>query len=111
MFTKSLPSYFLLKVTIYVLENRTTNFSVDLPSVGYILSLLKFSKLMKVRVHDRIHDKAILCVNVYSLLKLAKLKFPYCNLRQSFPIIMGTVKSMNLVIIINIIKLFFFLIL
>jgi len=88
-----------LKATIYVLENRTTNFSVSLPSVGYILSLLKFNKLMKVRVFDRFHDKNVLCVKVYSLLKLAKLKFPYCSLKQSFPIILGTVKSMNLTII------------
>lgn len=57
IFTKELPCYFSLKVIIYVHENRSTTFVVSLPSVGYILSLLKYSKLVKVRVFDKIHEK------------------------------------------------------
>ena len=98
-FTKMLPSYFSLKVTIFILENRTTSFTVSLPSIGYILSLLKFSKAVKVRVFDRYHEKTVFCVNVFSLLKLAKLKFPFCTLKKSFPVILGSVKSMNLTVL------------
>jgi large subunit ribosomal protein L11 len=98
-FTKNLPNYFLLKVTIYVLENRTTSFIVFLPSIGYILTLLKFVKILKVRVFDRFHDKNFFCVTVFSLLKLAKLKFPHSSLKKSFPVILGTVRSMNLTVV------------
>jgi large subunit ribosomal protein L11 len=99
LYTKNLSKYFLLKVTINILENRTTTFSVKLPSIGFILGLLRFSKIIKVKVHDRLHEKSVLCVNIYSLLKLSKFKFPYCNLKQSFSIVLGTVKSMKLTIV------------
>ena len=98
-FTKSLPNYFSLKVTIFVLENRTTSFIVALPSIGYILSLLKFNKAVKVRVFDRYHEKMVACVKVYALLQLAKLKFPFCSLKKSFPVVLGSVKSMNLTVV------------
>jgi len=99
LYTKNLPKYFLLKVTIFILENRTTTFLVKLSSVGFILSLLRFNKMIKVKIYDRFHEKSLSCVKVYSLLKLAKFKFPNCNLKQSFNVILGTAKSMKLTII------------
>ena len=72
------------------------NFIIDLPSISYFLNLLKFDKLITVRVSDRLHEKIVPSVTLYSILKLAKLKFPYMDLRASFKIIVGTVNSMNL---------------
>src|ERR1700744_4188317 len=40
-FTKELPTYFLLKVKILITENKTFTFNVELPSIGFIVSLLK----------------------------------------------------------------------
>lgn len=99
LFTKQLPVYFLLKVTISIFENKSTTFTVDLPSTGYFLSLLKFNHIIKVRVFDRLHDKTIQCVKLVELLKLARLKFPQLPLDQSFFIIWGSVKAMNLYVI------------
>lgn len=99
LYTKNLSSYFSLKVTIFIFENRTASFVANLPSIGFILSLLKFNKVIKVRVHDRVHEKTVSCVKLYSLLKLARLKFPYLPLKSSLSIILGSVKSMNLVIV------------
>lgn len=99
LYTKNLPVYFSLKVTIYVYENRTASFFVQLPSIGFILSLLKFSRIIKVRIYDRYHEKTISCVKVYSLLKLARLKFSYLPLSSAYNIIIGSVKSMNLTIV------------
>lgn len=84
LFTKQLPLYFLLKVTISIFENKSTTFTVDLPSTGYFLTLLKFDHVIKVRVFDRLHDKTIQCIKLLELLKLARLKFPYLPLDQSF---------------------------
>jgi ribosomal protein L11 len=74
------------------------NFVVDLPSISYFLNLLKFESVVKVRLHDRYHDKLISCVKLYSVLQLARLKFPNKALPLAFKIIMGTVYSMNLTI-------------
>ena len=98
-YTKELPNYFLLSTTIYILENRTTSFVVNLPNIGYILSLLKYNKIIKVLVNDRNKEKNVSCVNIYHLLKLSKLKFPYLPLKKSLSMVLGTVKSMNLTII------------
>jgi ribosomal protein L11 len=84
LFTKQLPLYFLLKVTISIFENKSTSFTVDLPSTGYFLTLLKFDHVIKVRVFDRLHDKTIQCIKLGELLKLARLKFPNLPLLQSF---------------------------
>src|SRR3954464_11365947 len=46
-FTKELPSYFLLKVKIIIEENKSFTFSVEMPSVGFIISLLKKEEKIK----------------------------------------------------------------
>lgn len=99
LYTKNLSSYFSLKVIIYIFENRTATFIVNLPSIGFILNLLKFNKVIKVRVYDRVHEKTVSCVKLYSLLKLARLKFPYLSLKSALSIILGSVKSMNLIVV------------
>lgn len=87
LFTKNIPSYFRLRVNIFIYENRSTSFLVNLPSTGFILGLLKFEKTVKVKVFDRQHEKIISCVKLVEVLKLARLKFPELELRQSFNII------------------------
>jgi len=62
--TKTLPNYFLLKVKIMIFENKTTSFEVDLPSTGYILSLLKIEKILKVLIAGKIQDKIIYCISL-----------------------------------------------
>jgi ribosomal protein L11 len=98
VYSKNLPVYFLLKVIIYIFENRSFEFKVMFPSTGFILNLLKFEKTIKVFLFDRYHDKVIICVKLKDVIQLAKLKFPNSDLKQSVPIILGTVKSMNLII-------------
>lgn len=99
LFTKLIPIYFLLKVTIFIYDNRSTSFTIDLPSTGYILNLLKFDKIIKVRVFDRIHDKTISCVLLQEVICLAKLKFPYLAIEKSFKILFGSVRSLNIYIV------------
>lgn len=96
--TSELPTYFSLKTTIYIYENKSMNFVIDLPSISYFLNLLRFDKIIKVRVLDRIHEKTVSCVTLYSILQLAKFKFPHKDLPVSFKIILGTVNSMNITI-------------
>jgi ribosomal protein L11 len=64
LFTKSLPVYLLLKVTISIYDNKSTTFTIELPSTGYFLSLLKFEKIIKIQVFDRYQDKNISCIKV-----------------------------------------------
>lgn len=97
--TKDLPVYLKLKTIIYIYDNRSLDFTIDLPSVSYFLNLLKFEKIVKVRVLDRMHEKTLICVSLYEVIKLSKLKFPHLSLEVSFKIIMGTINSMKLIII------------
>lgn len=53
MLTKNIPNYFLLKTIIYIYENKSTNFIINLPSTGFILNLLKFQKSIKIKINDR----------------------------------------------------------
>lgn len=100
IYTKNLPSYFRLKVEIKILVNNNCLFSVQAPSTSYFLNMLKFDKMIKVRVHDRFNEKTISCIGITQLVKLAQFKFEQLSLHQAMRIIQGTLKSMNIMIII-----------
>jgi large subunit ribosomal protein L11 len=101
VFTQKLPQYFVLAVKIYIFDNKTTSFEVNLPSVGYCLNLCKFEKKIQVFEFGKITEKLIFCITLSNVLKIAKFKFPNLNLKQSFPIIFGSVKSAQLYVIKN----------
>lgn len=94
-FTKELPSYFLLKVKIIILEDRTYTFSVFLPTTGFILMFVKLQVLAKKSAKNL---KNIL-VSLQNLVSLAKLKFPNFFLHKSLPIIFGSLLSCRLYIL------------
>lgn len=87
IFTKNLPNYFLVKVIIYILDNRSFKFEVLFPSTTFILNILKFEKTLKVKFFDRLHDKVVTCILLKDLIQLALFKFPKQLLVKSLPII------------------------
>lgn len=82
-FTADLPVYFFLKVIVYIYEDKTYFFFVDLPTTGYIISLLKFER--KVRVNGIEVSQS--CISLKSVVQLALLKFPGVELKKSIPVI------------------------
>jgi ribosomal protein L11 len=86
-YTKELPFYFLLKVTLFIFDNRTFKFSINGPSTGFLLNLLKFEKKIKVKVHNRMHDKVLICILLSDLVKLAIFKFPKIDISKAIPLI------------------------
>ncbi len=79
-FTKDLPSYSVSKVKILVMEDRTYSFSVDLPSTGYLLSILKKQKIKKIGSGKDIVENYI---SLRTLVLLAISKFPFLPLSVS----------------------------
>jgi large subunit ribosomal protein L11 len=94
-YTNELPNYFLLKVTILVTENKSFTFSVDLPSVGFIISMLKKEESIK-DINGVI--KNISYILLEDFLKIAKFKFPNYDLKKSLKIIKGSLLSANIII-------------
>ena len=92
-FTKDLPNYFLLRVSIIVAENKGFTFSVSLPSIGFLIFLLKKEEVLK-------NKDGVVTNNSYiyleDLLKLAKFKFPNYDIKKSSKIIKGTLLSANI---------------
>jgi len=92
-FTKDLPNYFMLRVSIVISENKSFTFSVELPSVGFLISLLKKEETLKNK------DGIITTTNyIYleDLLKLSKFKFPNYDIKKSSKIIKGSLLSANI---------------
>jgi len=94
-FTAELPTYFFLKVKINIMEDRSFSFVVFLPTVGFFLSLLKFTRVVNYSGENFFEN----CVSLKAVVQLALLKFPFLSIRESFPIICGTVNSAGLLII------------
>lgn len=94
-FTADLPTYFLLKVTVIITENKSFTFTVELPSVGFIISLLKKEENIKDRNGTMQQTFYIL---LEDLVQVAILKFPHYDLRKSLKILKGTLLSANIVV-------------
>lgn len=94
-FTKDLPDYFLLKVNIIISENKNFTFSVKLPSIGFIISLLKKEETFK-DTNGNIH--VISYILLEDFLKIAKFKFPNYDLKKSTKIIKGSLLSSKIII-------------
>ena len=97
-YTKTLPTYFMLRTTINIFDNRSYQFSIKLPSIGHILNLLKFERIIKVKIYDRINDKSIICVKLYQIIQLIQFKFGYINY-DNVLMIKGQLNSMNLIVV------------
>lgn len=87
LFTKELPLYFSLKVVLHIFDNRSFKFLVNSPSTGFLLNLLKFEKKIKVKVHNRMHDKILICIYLKDLIQIALFKFPHLDLNKTIPLI------------------------
>ena len=94
-FTAELPTYFFLKVRINILEDRSFSFVVFLPTVGFFLSLLKFTRIVNFSGVNFLEK----CVPLKAVVQLALLKFPHMNIYESFSIICGSVNSAGLIIV------------
>lgn len=89
-FTKELPTYFLLKVKILITENKAFTFNVELPSIGFIISLLKKEEKIKEKNGT---ESIIYFIFFEDIIKLARFKFPNLDLKRSINIIKGTLYS------------------
>jgi len=72
-YTKELPNYFKLYVNIFINENKSFTYNLKLPSVGYLLYLLKKSKDITLNNGTIIQNYFI---TIEDLFKLAKFKHP-----------------------------------
>ena len=96
-FTKDLPVYFLLKVHIYIFEDRSLKFFVFLPSTGYFLSILKVSFLSSKNPKQNVSDNKYF-IYLKNIVQLALFKFPGVCLQKSVIIIIGSLNSSNIFI-------------
>lgn len=94
-FTSTLPDYFLLSVRIVVQENKSYTFTIKMPSVGFILSLLKKEEITK-----DLHGISTTThyVLLEDFIKLCKFKFPNNDLNKSAKILQGTLLSSRIII-------------
>lgn len=98
-FTKDLPIFFFVKVLINIYENRTFNFLVTGFSITFAFKRLKFEKTIKVLQFDRFYEHKILCINFKDVILLALYKFNNMDIKKVIVIVLGILKSMNLIII------------
>ena len=94
-FTNTLPDYFLLGVKIVVSENKSFTFTVTMPSVGVILSLLKKEEVIK-----DIHGVTTIThyVLLEDFIQLCKFKYPNYDLKKAAKMLHGTLLSSRIII-------------
>jgi len=98
-FTKNLSQYFLLKVVIIIFENKTFKFNISKSPITHLINLLKFEKKIKIKIKNLLQEKIINCITLKNVIQLALYIFPNKDLYITIPIVWGTIKSINLIII------------
>jgi ribosomal protein L11 len=94
-YTAYLPNYFKVNVKIYIYRNNNYKFIIKIPNIGYILSLLKKeSEYLSSGGYNVKYNY----INLSDLLKLSLLKFPNISLERSIKIVLGSVKSANIIV-------------
>jgi len=94
-YTANLPNYFKVNVKIYIYRNNNYKFIIKIPNIGYILSLLKNeSEYLSSGGYNVKYNY----INLSDLLKLSLLKFPNISLERSIKIVLGSVKSANIIV-------------
>src|ERR1043165_108419 len=94
-YTQDLPNYFLFKDNITVNENKSFIFSVGLPSIGFLISLLKKEEIL---MDSSGTNYSIYYIILEDFLKLCKFIFPNYRLEDSSKIVKGTLLSSNIII-------------
>ena len=87
LYTKELPNYFSLKVTILIFENKTFKFFIEKPSTSFLMNLLKFEKKIKIIVKNRLNEKSFNCIKLKDLIQIARFKYPNLDIAKTLPII------------------------
>lgn len=97
-FSKDLPNFFILKVNLLITENKSFSFLTNLPSVGFLIFLIK-----KEFIFRDVNGNSIsfFYITLTDFLKLAKFKFPFYDLKKSTKIIKGSLLSAQIKILKN----------
>lgn len=98
-FTKNLPDYLCVKVNIVINVDRSIKFSVEKPSIGFLLNLLKIEKSIKPLKEGKVSDETFFCISLTNIIQICMFKFPDLNIQKSLPIVLGSAKSINLKVI------------
>jgi len=99
-YTKELPPYFLLQVKIIIYLDNTYSFVVFEPSISLLLRLVAFKKEIFLKTSGGLKGKLVDAVLLKDIYLISFLKFDNC-LVSSLKSILGTVNSLNLLIVKN----------
>lgn len=97
--TIKLPSYFTVKVIININDNRTFDFFIENTSMAYFFNILKYKYMTKIRLNNQIIEQEITCLKLKDIIILTLYKFPNYTLLESFNIVLGIIRTMNIKII------------
>lgn len=93
--TQDLPNYLTVSVTVSIFTNKSFKIALNNLPLGKIIGLLKTEKTIMVKQQEQIQGY----ITLQNIIQLALFKFPTMKLPQSLPIILGTIKSSNLIIV------------
>lgn len=91
-YTKELPVYFYLQVEVSILEDKSFGIKAKLPNIGFILGMLKKEKTLKKGGKELI----IQVIPLRDLIEVTLFKLPGRPLRESLPMVIGTVLAAGL---------------
>jgi len=93
--TQDLPNYLTVSVTVSIFTNKSFKIVINNLPLGKIIGLLKTEKTIMVKQQEQTQSY----ITLQNIIQLALFQFPNMKLEKSVPIILGTIKSSNLIII------------
>lgn len=99
-FTKDLPDYFLLAVTINIYIDKSYDFLLKEPSVSLLLRLICFNKIFLIKGSGGYRPFKYKVIKLSDIFLISLFKFGFCT-DKTLRLIIGTIQSMGLYIVKN----------
>ena len=78
-YTKELPNYFLLEVTITIKEDKSFSFTIKEPSVSFLIKLCAHNFIILKKGQGGIKEFTIRSISLRDIYMISIFKYGYCN--------------------------------
>lgn len=93
--TEDLPNFLTLTVRISVFSNKSYKFSIEQLPLTPLLNLVAYERTRWIRGKSVVER----CVALKNVLQIVRFMFPLLSIREGLPIILGTLKTMQLLVV------------
>jgi large subunit ribosomal protein L11 len=97
-YTKDLPDYFLLVISVTIFNDKTYIFSLNEPSVSFLLRVISSEKDFLIKGSGGYIAQKYKVIKITDIILISFFKYGFFNI-NTLKLILGTIQSMDLYVV------------